>query len=128
MNLPILVAGMKPESELFKLMAYSVQDYAIFLLDPSGKVGSWNSGARRMKQYEEAEIIGQHFSVFYTGQDIDRGWPTRELQVAAKPGGSKMKAGVCARTVRSSGQCHHHCSSGRQWQYSGIFKNYPGSH
>jgi PAS domain S-box-containing protein len=86
MNLQPLVAGTQPESELFRLMANSVQDYAIFLLDPSGKIASWNNGARLIKQYEAAEIIGQHFSVFYTDQDNNKGWPEYELSMARETG------------------------------------------
>jgi PAS domain S-box-containing protein len=86
MNLQALVAGTQPESELFRLMANSVRDYAIFLLDPSGKIASWNSGARLIKQYEPDEIIGRHFSVFYTDQDNNKGWPEHELALARETG------------------------------------------
>ena len=60
---------------MFRLMVDRVQDYAIFLLDPKGRVQSWNIGAARIKQYSAEEIIGKHFSVFYTPADIERGWP-----------------------------------------------------
>src|SRR5688500_14458872 len=75
-----------PDSRLFMLMAESVQDYAIFLLDPAGFVISWNLGARLIKQYEASEIIGRHFSTFYTQKDIDRNWPNHELHRAALEG------------------------------------------
>jgi PAS domain S-box-containing protein len=86
MNLQPLVAGMQPEPELFRLMADKVQDYAIFLLDPSGKIATWNAGARLIKQYEATEIIGQHFSVFYTEEDTSKDWPAHELELARKTG------------------------------------------
>ena len=75
-----------PKPELFQLMADQVRDYAIFLLDPQGRVQSWNIGAARIKQYTADEIIGQHFSVFYTPVDIARDWPTHELHRAMTEG------------------------------------------
>lgn len=83
----ILRAGeTKPDPELFELMASSVTDYAIFLLDSRGHVASWNPGASRIKGYSADEIIGRHFSVFYGEQDVARGWPEYELREAARTG------------------------------------------
>jgi PAS domain S-box-containing protein len=76
----------KPESALFELMTQRVQDYAIFLLDTGGRVMSWNAGARLMKQYAPDEIVGKHFSIFYTPEDIARNWPSHELQRALMEG------------------------------------------
>ena len=67
-------------------MVDSVRDYAIFLLDPSGVVASWNSGAERLKQYTAEEIIGRHFSVFYPEADVQNRKPDHELEVAAEAG------------------------------------------
>jgi len=67
-------------------MAESVQDYAIFMLDPGGHIISWNPGAARAKQYAAHEIIGKHFSIFYTQADIERKWPQLELQRATMDG------------------------------------------
>ena len=67
-------------------MAESVLDYAIFMLDPGGHVISWNPGAARAKQYAAHEIIGKHFSIFYTQADIERKWPQLELQRATRDG------------------------------------------
>ncbi len=64
----------------------SVQDYAIFLLDRQGVVVSWNPGAQRAKGYTASEIIGQHFSIFYTEPDIKRHHPANELKLALKNG------------------------------------------
>jgi len=74
------------DPKLFQLMAESVRDYAIFLLDPKGYIQSWNPGAERIKQYKADEIVGQHFSTFYTPQDIARDWPATELQRATMEG------------------------------------------
>jgi PAS domain S-box-containing protein len=75
-----------PDPALFQLMAERVQDYAIFLLDSAGCIVSWNAGARRIKQYLPHEIIGKHFSIFYTPEDIARDWPAAELKRATMDG------------------------------------------
>ncbi|WP_277183266.1 PAS domain-containing sensor histidine kinase [Caballeronia sp. BR00000012568055] len=70
----------------FRLLVESVQDYAIFLLDPLGNVATWNDGAKRIKGYEAEEIVGRHFSVFYPPEDVANGKPQRELESAAHDG------------------------------------------
>jgi PAS domain S-box-containing protein len=75
-----------PDPNLFKLMAERVTDYAIFLLDPLGLILSWNPGAAAIKQYRESDVIGKHFSIFYTPADIARGWPAFELERATLDG------------------------------------------
>ncbi len=70
----------------FRLLVDNVRDYAIILLDPSGKVVSWNAGAEFIKGYRAEEIIGKHFSCFYTPDAIQRGLPEHELEIAAKEG------------------------------------------
>jgi PAS domain S-box-containing protein len=72
--------------EVFRLLVDSVKDYAIFLLDPDGRVSTWNQGAERIKGYKAHEIIGQHFSRFYPREAIDSKWPDRELEIATKEG------------------------------------------
>jgi PAS domain S-box-containing protein len=72
--------------ELFRLLVENVRDYAIFLLDPHGRVMSWNAGAQRIKGYAKNEIIGRHFSVFYTADAIARRWPAHELTLALREG------------------------------------------
>ncbi|HEX5055034.1 MAG TPA: PAS domain S-box protein [Gammaproteobacteria bacterium] len=72
--------------ERFRLLVNSVQDYAIFMLDPSGRIMSWNTGAVRLKGWTAEEIIGRHFSTFYTQADIDSGHPAQELNIAANTG------------------------------------------
>jgi PAS domain S-box-containing protein len=63
-----------------------VTDYAIFMLDPDGRVATWNEGARRINGYEADEIIGMHFSAFYTPEAIAAGHPDRELEIARAEG------------------------------------------
>jgi PAS domain S-box-containing protein len=72
--------------ERFRLLVEGVEDYAIFMLDPEGRVISWNAGAARITGYREEEIIGEPFSLFYTEQDLERGHPEEELRVAASEG------------------------------------------
>lgn len=72
--------------ERFKLLVESVKDYGIFMLDPTGHINSWNEGAQRIKGYKAKDIIGKHFSVFYTDEDRNRKHPENELKVATKTG------------------------------------------
>ncbi len=76
----------RKSEERFRLMVESAEDYAILMLDPEGCVSSWNQGAERIKGYTEEEIVGQHFSRFYTEEDIERDWPGHDLRVAASEG------------------------------------------
>ncbi len=68
------------------MLIESVHDYAIIMLDPEGRVVSWNSGAKRILGYEDAEIIGREFSTFFTEEDVADGCPRRELELAAATG------------------------------------------
>jgi PAS domain S-box-containing protein len=86
MKKPLSAPASALDPRLFQLMAESVQDYAIFMLDPGGHIISWNPGAARAKQYAAHEIIGKHFSIFYTQADIERKWPQLELQRATMDG------------------------------------------
>ena len=76
----------RQSEERFRLMVEAVQDYAIFMLDPEGRVASWNAGAERIKGYRPSEILGQHFSRFYPPESIARGWPDEELARARATG------------------------------------------
>ena len=106
---------MTPDAALFKLMAQQVRDYGLFLLDPGGRIISWNTGAHLIKGYEADEIVGRHFSVFYTPDAVARGWPEHELDVAAREGrfedegfrvrkdGSRFWANVIITALRDEG-------------------------
>jgi PAS domain S-box-containing protein len=72
--------------ERFRLLVEAVQDYAIFMLDPDGKVSSWNAGAERIKGYKPHEILGKHFACFYPEEEVRNGKPQWELVIAAKEG------------------------------------------
>jgi PAS domain S-box-containing protein len=70
----------------YRLLVEAITDYAIYMLDRDGLVTSWNPGARRFKGYEEHEILGQHFSRFYTDEDRNSGLPARALETARRTG------------------------------------------
>ena len=78
--------SLRRSEEQFRLLVQSVTDYAIYMLDPAGHVTSWNPGAERIKGYLPGEIIGQHFSQFYTGQERDAGSPGKALEIARRTG------------------------------------------
>jgi PAS domain S-box-containing protein len=82
---PLLITDI-PQSERIQLLIDAVKDYAIYLLDADGRVATWNTGAQRFKGYTADEIIGHHFSVFYTEEDRAIGMPARALQTAATEG------------------------------------------
>jgi PAS domain S-box-containing protein len=105
-------AKMRLSEERFRLMVEAVKDYAIFMLDPRGRVATWNAGAERLKGYKAEEIIGEHFSRFYPKEAVDRGWPDEELRRATADGrfedegwrvrkdGSQFWANVVITSVR----------------------------
>lgn len=78
--------ALRCSEQLFRSIVEGVRDYAIFTLDTAGRVASWNSGAEQIKGYGAEEIIGQHFSRFYTKADIRRGKPDEELRLATERG------------------------------------------
>ncbi|MCW5669351.1 MAG: PAS domain S-box protein [Hydrogenophaga sp.] len=73
-------------ADRFQLLVEAVQDYGIFMLDPSGRVMSWNAGAERIKGYRADEVIGKHFSMFYPASERERQWPEHELKLATAVG------------------------------------------
>jgi len=77
---------LRASEERFRLLVEGVHDYAIFMLDPSGHIVSWNAGAQRIKGYTAAEILGKHFSIFYPNEVVNAGWPAEELRRAVKDG------------------------------------------
>ena len=78
--------ALEASEERFRLLVEGVKDYAIFMLDSQGHIMSWNPGAERMKGYRAEEIIGKHFSIFYTEKDLRRGHPQEELRIATSEG------------------------------------------
>jgi PAS domain S-box-containing protein len=79
-------AALRQSEQQFRLLVQGVTDYAIFMLDPEGHVTNWNSGAARIKGYTADEVIGRHFSLFYTEDDRNHGGPRHALTTAEKVG------------------------------------------
>jgi PAS domain S-box-containing protein len=78
--------ALRLSEERFRMLVQGVTDYAIYMLSPQGEITNWNSGARRIKGYDEKEVIGSHFSRFYIEDDRQKGMPARALQMAADNG------------------------------------------
>ena len=78
--------GSAPHEGRYQLLVDAVTDYAIYMLDPTGIVASWNAGAQRFKGYTQDEILGEHFSRFYTDEDKATELPRRALETAAREG------------------------------------------
>src|SRR5262249_40393270 len=113
LNLANLAQDQLRQSETrFRLLVEAVKDYAIFMVDPSGRIMSWNAGAQRIKGYEAREIIGRHYSAFYEADEVRAGKCERELEAAAREGrfedegwrlrkdGSKFWANVVITALR----------------------------
>ncbi len=105
-------ALLRSEQQL-RSMVENVKEYAIFLLNPEGRITSWNPGAERIKGYKTEEILGRHFSCFYTTEELDQGKPADELRVASLKGqvetegwrirkdGSRFWANVALTAIRN---------------------------
>ena len=83
---------LRRSEELFRRLVEGVTDYAIYMLDPNGIVSNWNAGAQRIKGYGPDEIVGQHFSIFYTDEDRSRGEPANSLAIAEREGRFEAEA------------------------------------
>src|SRR5450432_2878725 len=100
--------------ERFRLLVESVRDYAIFILDPDGRVSTWNPGAERINGYQASEILGKHFSVFYPADVAATGKCEEDLVIATREGrfeeegwrvrngGSRLWANVTITALRDS--------------------------
>ena len=77
---------LRRSEEQFRLLLESVNDYAIYMLDVEGRILTWNSGAQSIKGYLESEVVGRHFAMFFTAEDIAAGMPQAELDTAARSG------------------------------------------
>jgi PAS domain S-box-containing protein len=84
--------ALRESERQFRSLVAGVTDYALIMLDPNGIVSSWNAGAERIKGYGSSDIVGRHFSQFYTPQDRAAGVPARALQIAAETGRFEAEA------------------------------------
>ena len=78
--------ALRQSEEQFRLLLESVKDYAIFMLDPEGRILTWNTGAEAIKGYTASEMMGRHFRIFFTAQDVVDGKPETELKLARASG------------------------------------------
>src|SRR4051794_33986165 len=85
----------------FQLLVEGVVDYAIYLLDPDGIITNWNAGAERIKGYSADEVIGRHFGMFYTPEDVAAGLPSHALETARREGKFEAEGW----RVRKDGTC-----------------------
>jgi PAS domain S-box-containing protein len=81
-----IATSLKDSEERYRLMVESIQDYAIFMLDSDGRIVSWNSGAERIKGYPAHEVLGKHFSILFTPEEVERYQPEQEMQIAIEEG------------------------------------------
>jgi PAS domain S-box-containing protein len=91
--------SLRSSQEQFRLLVQGVTDYALYMLSPSGEIASWNAGAARIKGYTSEEVLGSHFSRFYTAADQHAGEPARALAIAAEEGRFEKEG----RRVRKDG-------------------------
>ena len=108
-------SALQQTEEQFHMLVDSVEEYAIYMLDPAGNVLTWNAGAEKIKQYAAGEIIGKNFACFYTAEDVAAEKPQRNLREAARQGhirdqglrirkdGSTFPAEVVLTALRDSG-------------------------
>ncbi|ADW74008.1 MULTISPECIES: bifunctional diguanylate cyclase/phosphodiesterase [Rahnella] len=101
---------------LYRLLVQRVEDYAIYMLTPDGHIANWNAGAQRAKGYTPEEVVGKHFSCFYTEEDRQNGWPQRGLETARSTGryesegwrqrkdGSRFWAHIIIEALREAGE------------------------
>ena len=105
-----------PIANPYEVLIQGVVDYAIYMLDPDGRVASWNPGAEKIKGYSEDEILGEHFSRFYTPEDRAAGVPERALRMAAETGRFTAEAWRCRK------------DGSRFWAHGGHRPGLPGRH
>jgi PAS domain S-box-containing protein len=110
----VAAEALRQSEERFRLLVQGVTDYAIYMLDPEGKITNWNVGGERIKGYAPEEVVGRHFSMFYTEEDLRAGLPQRALETAAREGrfegegwrvrkdGSRFFANVVVDAIRDA--------------------------
>lgn len=115
--------ALRKSEEQFRFLVQSVTDYAIYMLSPEGIITNWNAGAERIKGYAPKEIIGSHFSRFYSPEEVAAGIPTKNLEIAFREGrfekegwryrkdGTRFWANVVIDPIRRSShpiECYGH--------------------
>jgi two-component system sensor kinase FixL len=116
-----VVAALRESEERLRLLINGTKDYAVFMLDPQGRIASWNDGARRIKGYDAEEIIGKHFSIFYTAAEIAAGEPERELESALREGRYERE---CEQVKKTGGRIWASILTNAIIDDSGILKGF----
>src|SRR5271154_4401070 len=108
----LMEKALRESQEQYRMLLDGIEDYAIFMMDPEGRIVSWNAGAERIKGYRADEIIGHNFSCFFPPEDVERGRPAEILRIAAangrheeqgmrvRKGGSRFLASVTFTALR----------------------------
>jgi PAS domain S-box-containing protein len=120
---------LRESEERFRLLVHGVRDYAIFMLDPTGHIATWNAGAERIKGYTDSEIIGKHFSIFYTPEDLESGKPARELENRNQ--NRRLRGGRLARSQGWNallGKRRDHRPAQTEWLPRRLRQGHPGSY
>jgi len=106
--------------ERFELFVRSVKDYALFMLDPEGRVVSWNEGAERIKGYPANEILGKSFTTFYPKEAVESGFPQSELEIASREGRFEEGLEGAQGRLPFLGQRYHHCHAQPRRSTAGL--------
>jgi PAS domain-containing protein len=112
----------------YMLLAESVEDYAIFMLDPLGYVVTWNTGAERLKGYSKDEVIGSHFSRFYPPDEREAGRPQFFIAQAITHGEPRPRAGECGKMAAILGERCADRRSRPQRLRAWVREDHPRSH
>jgi PAS domain S-box-containing protein len=92
LNMNPQMSSKNQQRDLYELLLRNVKDYAVFAIDTSGRVVSWNESAERLRGYNESEVVGEHFSMFYLPEDVKAGRPALDLETALKEGHYQTEA------------------------------------
>lgn len=128
-QLAATAARLEESERRFHLLIDAVTEYAIFMLDTAGNVVSWNPGAERIKGYSSAEILGQHFSRFYTEDDRQKGLPRTALATAEQTGKYESEGWRCRKgRYHLHGERRHQRYSRCIWPLVGVREGHSGHH
>ena len=118
--------ALRQSDRLFRLLVQGLTDHAIFMLNSDGHIRNWNSGAQHIKGYTAEEIIGQHFSRFYTAEDLETDEPRRALETALRTGRYE-KEGWRVRKDRIPvlGECRHGADPRRRRRPHRVRQGHP---
>ena len=118
-------AALLESEERFRILVDGVQNYAIFMLDPHGKVVSWNAGAERIKGYKADEIIGQNFSRFYPERTSTKASRKRSFASRQRTAGRNTTLARAEGWITIFRRLGHHGGARLVWEATGLFRDQP---